>query len=143
MYVDDFLQNCKFYIRIAERYESIFIPANLSHDDDYVSIFRNVENEREASLFEVVRHADITATEDKENGTGKFYFSMLSIAIFLSLRVHSYFLFFFFFQDTNGHVEDEEDVLVVENGESDESNRSSLKRKVEEEITLPEKKLKV
>lgn len=32
--------------------------------------FRNVENDREASLFEVVRHAEITAQEDEQNSDG-------------------------------------------------------------------------
>lgn len=72
LYVDDFLQTCKFYIRIVER---------------------NVENDREAPLFQVIRHAEITAHEDEQNLDGK----------------------------SNGHVEDdvEDDVIMVENNEMD------------------------
>lgn len=94
LYVDDFLQTCKFYIRVSER---------------------TVENERETALFEIVRHAEITSAPDEEN------------------------------DKQNGHAEEpeeeEDDVIMVENGDSAEVK--TLKRKVEEDVVLPEKKQKV
>ena len=100
---------------------------------------RNTENDREASLFEVIRHSEITVQKDEQNSGGSvelfvYQFRRNEFSCFIARLI--------FADGTNGHAqaEDEDDVVMIENGDTDVR---TLKRKIESADQTPEKKIKV
>lgn len=106
---------------------------------------RNVEGEREASLFEVIRHADIKATEDKDPKEGKIQHKSLTLIFGKSHEENNRSYSYIISGATNGHadgeLDEDDDVVMVENG-GDNDLPPSRKRKSEVVDGVPDKKVK-